>query len=219
MRSARHELPAFELAVPVQAKKPPTGPGWVHEIKHDGHRCAVTICAGEIVLLSRNHHDVTTRFPVIRSAFARLCANDVIIDGEMACQDENGVARLDRLHEAIERGDHSRLVYLAFDLLYADGVDFRSQPLLSRKERLRDLLTPLAGSRVIYSDHLEGDPTPFFERICALGGEGIVSKAANGPYRGGNDRSWVKVKCPGWAAEHTKVVEKWNISRRSKRRP
>jgi bifunctional non-homologous end joining protein LigD len=210
MRRALHELPPFELAAPVEAKKPPAGPGWIHEIKHDGHRCAVTICAGQIVLLSRNHHDVTARFPVVQSAFARLCANDVIIDGEIACQDENGVARLDRLHEAIETGNHGRLAYLAFDLLFLDGVDLRPQPLLARKERLRDLLAPFAGSQVIYSDHLEGDPTPLFERICALGGEGIVSKAAEAPYRGGRDPSWVNVKCPGWAAEHAKVVERWN---------
>jgi bifunctional non-homologous end joining protein LigD len=218
MRKALHELPPFELTVPVAAKKAPAVPGWIHEIKHDGHRCAVTICAGEVVLLSRNHHDVTGRFPVIRSAFARLCANDLIIDGEVACQDQNGVARLDRLHEAIETGDHSRLVYLAFDLLYLDGVDFRSQPLLSRKECLRDLLAPLAGSRVIYSDHLEGDPTPLFERICALGGEGIVSKVAAAPYRGGRDPSWLKIKCKAWAAEHAKTVEKWNTKKRTRPR-
>ena len=28
----------FEPCIPTQADKPPSGPSWVHEIKHDGFR-------------------------------------------------------------------------------------------------------------------------------------------------------------------------------------
>ena len=34
-----------------------------------------------------------------------------------------------------------------------------------------------------------------FEAICAEGGEGIISKKADAPYRGARTRNWLKVKC------------------------
>jgi ATP-dependent DNA ligase len=33
----------FEVCLPRKAKEPPSGPGWIHEIKHDGFRIAVPI--------------------------------------------------------------------------------------------------------------------------------------------------------------------------------
>jgi bifunctional non-homologous end joining protein LigD len=212
------DLPPFELTSPVLAKRLPTGPQWVHEIKHDGHRCAALLSDGEVLLVSRSHRDVTAQFPVVAAALEPLRDHDAVIDGEIGCQDQNGVARLDLLHEAIKRGDQRCMVYFAFDLLYLDSVDLRPQPLLSRKECLCDLLAPLAGSRVVYCDHLEGDPSQLFDRVCALRGEGIISKVRTAPYRGGRDPSWLKVKCRGWAAEHAKTVEKWNIVKRPRTR-
>jgi bifunctional non-homologous end joining protein LigD len=53
-------------------------------------------------------------------------------DGEIAAQDEQGIAKLDDLHRAIEASEYERLVYIAFDLLFLDGVDVRSGPLISR---------------------------------------------------------------------------------------
>ena len=212
------DLPSFKLTAPVLAKRLPTGPQWVHEIKHDGHRCAAVIKDGTVRLLKRNHRDVTRRFHVIATALLALRDHEAIIDGEIGAQDELGVAKLDNLHRAIEASAYERLIYVAFDLLFLDGVDVRSRPLLSRKEALRDLLKPLERSRIQYSEHVEGDAGRLYERLCELGAEGIVSKAATAPYRGGRDPSWLKVKCRGWAAEHAKTVEKWNIVKRPRPR-
>jgi ATP-dependent DNA ligase len=35
---ARPGLGTIELCLPSPAKAPPSGPGWLHEIKHDGFR-------------------------------------------------------------------------------------------------------------------------------------------------------------------------------------
>jgi ATP-dependent DNA ligase len=32
------QLKRLELCLPRPAERPPTGPGWIHEIKHDGFR-------------------------------------------------------------------------------------------------------------------------------------------------------------------------------------
>jgi ATP-dependent DNA ligase len=42
--------------------EPPAGDGWLHEIKHDGHRLLAIIAAGEPRLISRNGHDRTRLF-------------------------------------------------------------------------------------------------------------------------------------------------------------
>jgi bifunctional non-homologous end joining protein LigD len=211
-------LPAFELTAPVLAKALPKGPEWIHEIKHDGHRCAAIIKGGTVRLLTRTRRDVTRRFHVIATALLALRDHEAIIDGEVGAQNALGVATLDNLHRAIEASAYESLVYIAFDLLFLNGQDLRRWPLLSRKEALRDLLEPLEGSRIQYSNHLEGDPTRLYERLCELGAEGIVSKAAHAPYQGGRDPSWLKIKCKGWAAEHAKTVEKWNIVKRPRKR-
>lgn len=213
------ELPTFELTSPVLTTSLPAGARWVHEVKHDGHRCAAVIKAGKVRLLSRTHREMTRRFPVIATALLALADHDAIIDGEIAAQDERGVAKLETLHEVMESGRHERVVYIAFDLLFLDGEDLRPQPLIERKDVLRKLLAPLAGTRIQYSEHLQGDATRLYERLCEIGAEGVVSKAATAPYRGGRDPSWLKIKCRAWAAEHAKTIEKWNIVKQSRKRP
>ena len=216
MSRDRPTLPSFELTAPVSAKALPQGPQWVHEIKHDGRRCAAVIEHGAVRLLTSNHRDITKRFHVIAADLLAIRGHDAIIDGEVAAQDESGVARIDNLHRAIEASAYERLVYIAFDLLFLDGVDLRRWPLLSRKYALRDLLKPLAGTRIQYSEHLEGDAGQLYEQLCRLGAEGVISKAATAPYRGGRDPSWLKVKCRVRAGAES--AAKWNLvrGRRSK---
>jgi ATP-dependent DNA ligase len=33
----------IDPCIPSRAPKPPSGPGWVHEIKHDGYRLITTV--------------------------------------------------------------------------------------------------------------------------------------------------------------------------------
>ena len=90
MRPKHIDLPSFELTAPVSAKKLPTGPEWIHEIKHDGQRCAAVIRDGKVRLLTRNHRDVTRRFHVIATALLALRDHDAIIDGEIAAPGRTG---------------------------------------------------------------------------------------------------------------------------------
>jgi ATP-dependent DNA ligase len=59
------QLPAgfVSPAQPVLASKPPSGPGWVHEIKHDGYRMIVRRDGPIVRLYSRNAYDWTVRLP------------------------------------------------------------------------------------------------------------------------------------------------------------
>jgi bifunctional non-homologous end joining protein LigD len=83
---------------------------------------------------------------------------------------------------------------IAFDLLELDGEDLRKQSLEHRKARLKRLLRRSEG--IQYSDHLEGNGSTIFDRVCAMGLEGIVSKRRDFPYISGRAKCWIKVHNP-----------------------
>jgi len=52
---ARRTPPGFiQPCLPSPAERPPTGPGWMHEIKHDGFRLMAHRDSAGIRLLTRN---------------------------------------------------------------------------------------------------------------------------------------------------------------------
>src|SRR5260221_3079464 len=71
-------------AQPVMASRPPSGPDWVHEIKHDGYRMIVRRDGPVVPLYSRNANDWTARLPAIAAAAERTRAKSFTIDGEAA---------------------------------------------------------------------------------------------------------------------------------------
>ncbi|WP_283810981.1 hypothetical protein [Bradyrhizobium zhanjiangense] len=52
---------AYELCLATAAKQVPSGPDWIHEVKHDGYRMLVIREKGRVRLLSRNGTDWTQR--------------------------------------------------------------------------------------------------------------------------------------------------------------
>ena len=61
---------SFEPCLPRPAKEPPAGPGWIHEIKHDGFRIIARRNAAGLHLITRNGYDFADRFPLIVEAIA-----------------------------------------------------------------------------------------------------------------------------------------------------
>jgi bifunctional non-homologous end joining protein LigD len=48
---------AFEPCIPTRGTKVPSGPDWIHEIKHDGYRLIVQREGKRVRLFTRNGHD------------------------------------------------------------------------------------------------------------------------------------------------------------------
>ena len=67
---------------PTKAAQPPSGPLWVHEIKHDGYRLMVRRDGSRVRCFTRNGHDWADRFPAIIYAAQHLKAQSFLIDGE-----------------------------------------------------------------------------------------------------------------------------------------
>ena len=196
----------FEPCLPRLAKQPPAGPGWIHEIKHDGFRIIARRVAGSARLITRNGHDFSGRFPLILAAVAALPVQSCALDGEAVACDERGLS----LFEMIRWRQHDNAVTLcAFDLLELEGEDLRREPIEVRKATLKGLLRR-ARPGIAYNRHFEVDGTIVYEQACALGCEGIVSKRLGSPYRPGRSDCWIKVKNPNAPAVTREAEEDWS---------
>ena len=82
--------------------------------------------------------------------------------------------------------------FVAFDLLWCDGQDFRYAPLTERKHKLRSIL-PVNNERVFYCDHVEHDGKCLFRLACENDLEGIVAKRKFDPYLP-DQASWLKIR-------------------------
>ena len=186
----------YDPPLATLVKEPPSGGGWVHEIKYDGYRIGCRLRAGRATLISRNGKDWTAAFPDIAAAAAALPITDGLLDGEVCIVLPDGRTSFQMLQNAFSSGmAGGTLVYFVFDLLRLDGERLQALPLVDRKARLRKLIGRRKTGRVRYAEHLEGDGRAFFNQACRLGLEGIISKRASEPHRPGRHGDWLKTKC------------------------
>ena len=87
----------IEPCLPMRAERPPSGPGWVHEIKHDGFRMVVRRDPAGVRLLTRRGNDWTERFPLIAAAAGALKVRSCLLDGEAVACEQDGMPSFDRL--------------------------------------------------------------------------------------------------------------------------
>jgi bifunctional non-homologous end joining protein LigD len=87
----------IEPCLPKPAKEPPKGPGWIHEIRHDGFRVLARHDSNGVRLYTRNGYDFVDRFPRIVEAVAKLPVQSCFIDGEAIVIDANGLSTFELL--------------------------------------------------------------------------------------------------------------------------
>jgi bifunctional non-homologous end joining protein LigD len=190
-------MPRFvapELARLMQA--PPTGAGWVHEVKFDGCRMQMRVEKKAVTLRTRKGLDWTARFPEIAKAGAAL--PDCLIDGEICALDKKRISDFGLLQQALSEHRTGGLVFFVFDVLFVRGVDLRKEPLSARRKVLKELLKHARGGRrlrhVPHFDHASRD---VLREACRKGLEGVVSKRLDAPYRSTRSDAWMKSKCRG----------------------
>ena len=157
-----------EPCLPTPAEKPPSGPCWLHEIKHDGYRLMARRDAAGVRLLTRNGYDWAHRFPLIAEASGALQVKSFLIDGEAVACDDNGVAVFEKLRG--RREDRHVFLY-AFDLIEINDHDLRREPMKSGSVSWRpSYVTPRRGC-----SSTSTSPSP--PRSCSAMRVGSGSKA------------------------------------------
>jgi bifunctional non-homologous end joining protein LigD len=208
--NGRHILPCL----PSPAARPPSGDGWLHEIKHDGMRMIARRDGAGVRLITRQGNDFTSRFPLIVAAIAALPTRSSLIDGEAICTNDDGLAVFDLIRR---QRNSENAVMVAFDLIELDGEDFRRTPIEQRKARLLRLVRDRHPG-IVFNAHYIVDGGIVFKNACALGCEGIGSKRLGSTYRSGRSSNWVKIKNPAAPAVRREAEEDWGNKRRSRGR-
>ena len=213
--AAHTAMPPFiEPQLALLVERPPEDGGWGHEIKLDGYRLQLRVQGGRAVLKTRKGLDWTAKFASIAAAAKDL--PDCILDGEAVALNPQGAPDFSALQAALSEGRGEALVFFVFDLLFEDGEDLRSLPLVDRKSRLKEMLDSQSRettSHIRYLEHLETSGAEILESACRISLEGIVSKQLDAPYRSGRTGSWMKSKCRaghevvigGWTSEGTEL--------------
>jgi bifunctional non-homologous end joining protein LigD len=163
----RPGLGIIEPCLPSPAERPPSGPGWLHEIKHDGFRIMARRDGAGIRLITRHGNDFTNRFPIIVAAVTALPARSFLIDGEAIVTNGDGLAVFDLIRHKRHGG---AAVLCAFDLIELDGEDLRRSSIEYRKRKLAKLVRS-AELGIVLNEHYEGDGEIIFKHACKLGCE------------------------------------------------
>ncbi len=143
------------------------------------------------------------RFREIATAISALPVPTLVLDGEVAIFDQQLRSRFDLLRHSDPDIVATPPVFIAFDLLYWDGIDVSGRPLQERRAQLEEHVT--GGDLVFPVRRLPPHGLEAWATVLASGYEGMVGKDEASPYRGGVTRSWLKVKVPGW----TDPEDKW----------
>ncbi len=183
------------------AEKPPVGDAYVYEVKWDGIRALISLEDGQIKIKTRNQNDVTKQFPELLAADKAFLATCGLFDAEIVCLDNEGKPQFKKvIHRLMSNGDNniqklakSSPVYCyIFDCLYLDGRSLINEPLLKRREWLKDAVRTEGAYRI--SEIVE-DGDSLFEAAKELSLEGIMAKVKDGKYLPGKRSDlWQKIK-------------------------
>jgi bifunctional non-homologous end joining protein LigD len=183
------------------ATHPPSGDGWLYEVKWDGVRALCFIENNELRIFSRTQKRCEQQYPELSVLPRQVKASQAILDGEIAVLDDQGRSSFSLIQPRISVADANAIAHLSrstpvhlflFDLLYLDGHDLRAATLDERKRLLAEIVTP--SERIHVSDTFTVDGSAMLEAARAHGLEGIVAKARASKYEGRRSRDWLKVK-------------------------
>ncbi len=181
---------------------------WQVEWKYDGIRAQVVRRAGQTWIWSRGEELVTERFPEIVSAAQGLPEGSVL-DGEiLAWKGGDRPAPFALLQQRIGRKTLGKkiladapVVFMAYDLLEADGRDIRNEPQQARRARLEQLLAAHATPGLLLSPLVVAHDWAAYAALRAesrgRGVEGLMLKQVDSAYGTGRTRdtgTWWKWK-------------------------
>ncbi|MCC7417741.1 MAG: DNA ligase D [Acidobacteria bacterium] len=198
---------------------------FVYEPKYDGVRAIVEIGRDRPVRLwSRRGNDKAAQFPEVASALARWAAGRraaLVLDGEIVALDAGGQpAGFQQLQGRIHlagsgpSSGRGRVAFIAFDILRDGRTDYRSRPLLERREALERVFAKTGSPLLRISQMVKGDGRALYRRALSRGWEGLIAKRARSGYKSGKRTlDWRKLKI---VHEQEFVVCGWTEPRRTR---
>ena len=165
---------------------------WCLEWKYDGIRAQVIKRNNEVWIWSRGEDEITKSFPDIANLFQSL-PNGTVLDGEILVIQDGEIKSFQELQKRLGRKKVSALTlknfpagFIAYDILEVNGEDFRSNPLIERKNTLRNILEPFLNDSIRFSNVFSAQNLDDLENLRSASrnqnSEGLMIKAWQSPY-------------------------------------
>lgn len=169
----------------------------IFEWKVDGVRCLMHYSQGKVRLQSKTGRDCTSAFPELQHPL--IHGTEAIIDGEITVLTEGKPDFEGVMGRYLARPEKNSTLltkrpafYVVWDILWLDGQNLTSQPLLERKAILAGVLD---NSELITKiEWMDGKGLLLWEAVTQNGLEGIVAKKKNSRYEHRRSANWVKIK-------------------------
>lgn len=188
------------------------------EYKYDGERLQIHKNGKNVELFSRNLENITEQYPDIIKFTRQNLKVDGIVEGEVvAINTITGdiLPFQELMHRRRKYGIEQKAeefpanIYL-FDALLIDGKDIMNQPLIERRNILKNSIVEINEfkmSHAIIAKNTEEDIDnieTFFEKSIEDGCEGLMLKDQNSIYQAGaRGWSWIKLK----KSYQSKIIE------------
>lgn len=164
---------------------------WLYEIKWDGYRAVSFMNDGRVEIKSRNDQPFGDTYFPIRDGLAKLGIN-AVLDGEIVVVDDKGMAKFGALQNW-KNEDDGLLMYYVFDIVWYEGKDLMSLPLVERKKILNDVLEENELIKISRDFLVPG--SEFLAAAEKMGLEGIMGKRKESLYeKGRRSANWLKIK-------------------------
>jgi ATP-dependent DNA ligase len=188
--------PPVKPQLALSRKELPEGEEWAYEPKWDGFRAIVFVDGEDVHVQSRNGRPLGRYFPELAMPSGRY-----VIDGELVILGEDGREEFNalqaRIHPAASRvkmlAEETPVRFQVFDLLASNGEKLLSQPFRDRRDALEALVASWGRKRGSVKLTELARSSRKAERWLH-GGEGVVAKQLDAPYRPGERKGMVKIK-------------------------
>jgi bifunctional non-homologous end joining protein LigD len=192
----------IEPMLSESSSKPPQSSDYIYEIKWDGIRAMIALENGQVKIVNRNERDITAQFPELHNGEKAFRATCALFDAEIVSLDKTGKPEFKKVINRLMSSGETNILKLSktnpvycyiFDCLYLDGRSLVNEPLLKRREWLKDAVR-IGDSPYRVSEFVEdGDSLLEAAREHQL--EGIMAKKSSGKYLPGKRSDlWIKVK-------------------------
>lgn len=167
---------------------------WLYEVKFDGYRCLVFKSGDQVTLYSRNGNKLGDKYGELIEA-AQAIGHDGVFDGEIIVPGDTGAGDFQGLQQYLKQKKKGDLRLALFDVVWLDGYDLSSLPLVLRKEVLEQVMNGVPKGPLKYSAHIEGDGIGFLKEARKMGLEGVIAKKKESKYsKGRRNANWLKFK-------------------------
>ncbi len=201
-----NRLPPPRIPAPMLATPGPPPAGrlaeWAVEMKWDGVRALAFVADGRLRLFSRTGKDITATYPELSPLAAALPGRAALLDGEIVAFADGRPdfeALQPRMHvsspdAALRLAERIPVTYLAFDLLWLDGISLTARRYTERREILDSVMPN--GPGWLCPPAFPGPELDAVRDVSvAQGLEGVLAKRLDSAYEPGiRSPNWRKLK-------------------------